>query len=41
MRQEIDMCVLRGHAKVIIVRARMERTGNGGTSGDGNPEEWA
>jgi hypothetical protein len=25
MRQEIGMCVLRGHAEVIIERARMER----------------
>ncbi|KAJ1636407.1 hypothetical protein T492DRAFT_901806 [Pavlovales sp. CCMP2436] len=48
MRQEIGMCALRGHAKVIIVRARLERTGTGNGGGtrtdsddDGNPDEWA
>ncbi|KAJ1630467.1 hypothetical protein T492DRAFT_871728 [Pavlovales sp. CCMP2436] len=50
MRQEIGMCALRGHAKVIIARARLERTGTGTGNGggtrtdsddDGNPDEWA
>jgi len=48
MRQEIGMCALRGHAKVIIARARLERTGTGNGGGtrtdsddDGNPDEWA
>jgi hypothetical protein len=35
MRQEIGMCVLRGHAKVIIERARMERVGNWGPAHNG------
>jgi hypothetical protein len=35
MRQEIGMCVLRGHAKVIIERARMERVGNWGPTRNG------
>ncbi|KAJ1622540.1 hypothetical protein T492DRAFT_885085 [Pavlovales sp. CCMP2436] len=42
------MCALRGHAKVIIARARLERTGTGNGGGtrtdsddDGNPDEWA
>ncbi|KAJ1638546.1 hypothetical protein T492DRAFT_858305 [Pavlovales sp. CCMP2436] len=44
------MCALRGHAKVIISRARLERTGTGTGNGggtrtdsddDGNPDEWA
>jgi len=42
------MCTLRGHAKVNIARARLERTctGNGGgtrtdSDDDGNPDEWA
>ncbi|KAJ1634180.1 hypothetical protein T492DRAFT_865520 [Pavlovales sp. CCMP2436] len=46
MRQEIGMCVLRGHAKVIIERARMERVGNGAyntSSDDANDSDdaWA
>ncbi|KAJ1628758.1 hypothetical protein T492DRAFT_1016041 [Pavlovales sp. CCMP2436] len=50
MRPEIGMCALRGHAKVIIARARLERTGTGTGNGggthidsddDGNPDEWA
>ncbi|KAJ1631813.1 hypothetical protein T492DRAFT_869284 [Pavlovales sp. CCMP2436] len=50
MRQEIGMCALRGHAKVIVARARLERTGTGTGNGggtrtdsddDGNPDEWA
>ncbi|KAJ1626654.1 hypothetical protein T492DRAFT_878118 [Pavlovales sp. CCMP2436] len=50
MRQEIGMCALRGHAKVIIARARLERTGTGTGNGggtrtdsddDGNPDVWA
>ncbi|KAJ1628338.1 hypothetical protein T492DRAFT_875300 [Pavlovales sp. CCMP2436] len=48
MRQEIGMCALRWHAKVIIARARLERTGTGNGGGtrtdsdnDGNPDEWA
>ncbi|KAJ1634758.1 hypothetical protein T492DRAFT_864597 [Pavlovales sp. CCMP2436] len=32
MRQEIGMCALRGHAKFIISRKRMENIGGGGTA---------
>jgi hypothetical protein len=45
MRQEIGMCALRGHAKVIIARARMENIGGGGAAhggaDDDGTEEWA
>ncbi|KAJ1641051.1 hypothetical protein T492DRAFT_853717 [Pavlovales sp. CCMP2436] len=45
MRQEIGMRALRGHAKVIIARARMENIGGGGAAhggaDDDGTEEWA
>jgi hypothetical protein len=52
MRQDIGICVLRGHAKVIIERARMERVGNwspahngayttGADDADDSDDAWA
>ncbi|KAJ1616564.1 hypothetical protein T492DRAFT_895232 [Pavlovales sp. CCMP2436] len=39
MRQEIGMCALRGHAKVIIARARMENIGGGGAAHGGADDD--
>ncbi|KAJ1635125.1 hypothetical protein T492DRAFT_863849, partial [Pavlovales sp. CCMP2436] len=52
MRSGVLQSIVRhdGHAKVIIARARLERTGTGTGNGggtrtdsddDGNPDEWA
>jgi hypothetical protein len=45
MRQELGMCALRGHAKVIIERARLENVGGRGAAhfgadDDGGAEAW-